>query len=136
MIVLGTEDLVDDIAIVRQKDQAFGVLVQTPDRENAFSVPDEIDDVVLDVGLGGAGHTDRLVEGNVNLLFLGAHGRAVDAYLIAINDSRTQCGDLAVAGNAAGLDPLVRLAPRTGAGLADVLVEPQRGAGASCPRTR
>src|ERR1700688_3902094 len=111
MIVLGTEDLVDDIAIVRQKDQALGVLVQTPDRKNAFSVPDEIDDVVLDVGLGGAGHADRLVEGNVNLLLLGAHGCAVDAYLIAINDSSAQCGDLAVASNAAGLDPLVRLAP-------------------------
>src|SRR6266851_4613962 len=129
MIVLGTEDLVDDIAVVCQKDQALGVLVQTPDRKNAFSVPDEIDDVALDVGLGGAGHADRLVESNVDLLFLGAYGCAVDAYLIAIDDAGAQCGDLAVAGNATGLDPLVRLAPRTDAGFADVLVEPQRGAG-------
>src|ERR1700688_3033994 len=128
MIVLGAEDLVDDVAVVRQENQTLRVLVQTPDRKNAFGVPDEVDDVVLDVGLGGAGHSDRLVESEADLFFLGANRLTRDAYLIALDDARTQAGQLAISSNAARINPLIRLAPRTDAGFADVLVEPQRDA--------
>src|SRR6202022_2670400 len=125
MIVFGTEDLIDDVAVVRQEDQTLRVLVQAPDRKDAFWVPDEVDDVVLDVGLRGAGHSHRLIEGQIDLLFLGADRLTIDAYLIAIVDSSAQSGHLTVAGNPARINPFIRLAPRADAGFADVLVEPQ-----------
>jgi hypothetical protein len=80
------------------------------------------------VGLGGAGHSDRLVESNVDLPLLGANRLAVDANLIAFADARPQGGKPTIASNPAGVNPLIRLAPRTDAGFADVLVEPQRDA--------
>jgi hypothetical protein len=123
MIVFGTEDLVDDIAVVREEDQTLRVLVQSPYGKDALRVPDEIDDVVLDVGFRGAGNSDGLIEGNIDLLFFDADRLTVDAYVVAVHDPRAQRGELTVASNAARIDPLVRLTPRTDAGFADVLIE-------------
>ena len=38
MVVFRTQDLVDDVAVVGQQDQAFGVLVEPADRENALAM--------------------------------------------------------------------------------------------------
>ena len=126
MVIFRAQNFVDDVAVVRQENQAFGVLVQPPDRKDTFRVRDQVDDVVLDVRFGGAGDADRLVESNVNLLLLGADQLAVDAHLVARGNPGAQCGALAVAGDAARINPFVRLTPRTDTGLADVLVESHR----------
>src|SRR5579862_6707174 len=99
MVVLGTQDLVDDVTVVRQENEPLGILVQTPDRKDAFGVPDQINDVVLDVGFGRAGDPGRLVQSNVNLLLLGADQIAVDAYLITCGDPGSQARALTVAGD-------------------------------------
>src|ERR1700676_3128445 len=97
-------------------------------------MPDEIDDVVLDMSLGGAGNSDRLIEGNVDLGFFRTDRGTVDAYLVAVDDPGAECRNLTVASDAARFDPLVGLAPRTDAGLADVLIESHLKAG-SPPKT-
>ena len=66
VLVLGAQDFVDDVAVVGEQDQAFGVLVQPADRKDSLAVADELDDVVLDVRLGGAGDPDGLVERDVD----------------------------------------------------------------------
>src|SRR5882672_12772391 len=80
------------------------------------------------MGFGGAGDACRLVERNVNLLLLGADQFAVDAYLVARGNPGAQGSGLAVASDAARIDPFIGLAPRTDTGLADVLVESHLGA--------
>jgi hypothetical protein len=89
-------------------------------------VSDEIDDVIVDMTLGGTGDADGLIERNVDLFLLGSDEFAVDADLVALGDSSAQYGRLTIAGDPARFDPLVRLSPRTDAGLADVLVESHR----------
>jgi hypothetical protein len=126
VIVLHAQDFVDDVAVVGQQDQAFGILVQAPDRKDPLAVADQIDDVAIDVRFAGAGNADRLVQRDVDVLFLGADRLAVDADLVALCHLRAEHGRHAVAGHAPLLDPLVGLAARTGAGLADVLVESHR----------
>src|SRR4029077_9548269 len=126
MVVFGTKNFIDDVAVVRQEDQAFGVLVQSTDWEDTFRVSDQIDDVVLDVSFGGASDSGGLVERNVDLRSLGTDQLAVDAHLVTGADPSTQGGALPVAGDSARFNPLVRLAPRTDTGFADVLVEPHR----------
>src|ERR1700678_4297623 len=125
MIVLGTQYLVDDVAVVGQQDQTLRVLVQPSNRKDALGIPHQIDDVVLDMSFGGAGNSHRLVQSDVDLFFLGADRLAVDAYHIALADLGSQGGGVAVAGHAPRIDPLVRLAPRADAGFADVLIESQ-----------
>src|SRR5277367_821600 len=100
MIVFGAKDFVDDVAVVRQEDETFGVLVQPPDRKDAFGMPDKSDDVVFDMGFGGGGDSHRFVEGDVDLLFLCTDEFAVDAYFVAVGNLSAQCGDLTVAGDA------------------------------------
>ena len=45
VLVLGAQDLVDDVAVVGEQDQAFGILVQAADRKDALRMADEVDDV-------------------------------------------------------------------------------------------
>ena len=65
--VLDTKDLVHDVAVVGQEDQALRVLVEPPDRKNPLAVPDEVDDVVGDIALGRAGDSAWLVEGDIDV---------------------------------------------------------------------
>ena len=59
---------------------------------------------------------------------------AVDADFIALRHLGAERRGLPVAGDAAGLDPFVRLAPRADAGFADVLVEAHAGLFAQADR--
>ena len=53
-----------------------------------------------------------------------ACGRAIHTHFVAIVYLRTEHGPGTVHGDTTGLDPLVGLAARTGAGLGEILVEP------------
>src|SRR5208283_5986726 len=124
VVVFGAQDFVDDVAVVGEQNQSLGILVQTADREDPLAVPDELDDVVLDLEVGGAGDARRLVERHVDMLFFRADELAVQAHLVACRHLRTEDGAYAVAGDASRFDPLVGFAPRTRTGFADVFVEP------------
>src|SRR3546814_10765715 len=57
----------DLIAITGQQDQPFGLLVEAADRKDALLMADEIDDVALDLGVGGAGNASGLVQGDIDM---------------------------------------------------------------------
>ena len=52
--------------------------------ENALLVADVIDDIALNVPLGGAGNAHRLVECNVNARLFRFERLAVHAYVVAL----------------------------------------------------
>src|SRR5450631_2324352 len=135
VVVLSPQDLVDDVAVVGQQDQALGILIEAPYGKYPFLVPDKFDDVAIDVRFAGAGDANRLVQRDVNVLLALADRLAVDAHFVTDTDLGAEHGGLAVAGNAPLLDPLVGLAARTGTRLADELVQSQRiGTAGSRPR--
>src|SRR5690606_24634041 len=127
--VLGAQDLVDDIAVAGQQYQAFRVLVQAADREDALLVANEVHDVPLDRAFGGAGDADRLVQGDVDVAALarlgctGIQRLPVDPDLVALAHHRADPGRLAVDGHPALGDRAIGLAARTEAGSGDVFVE-------------
>lgn len=124
VIVLGTQDLVDDIAVAGEQDQTVRVLVEAADGKDALAVPDEIDDVALDVSLGGAGHACRFVKADVDLLFfLRADHPLVDPHLVAVIDLAAELRAHAVDRDPALGNPGIRLAPRAQTGLADVFIQ-------------
>ena len=125
VIVFRTQDLVDDVAVVGQQDQALGILVQPANGEYPLGMADQVDDIAVDMRLCRAGDSHRFIESDVNLRLLNADDLAVDANLILRADSRAEERTVPIASDASGFDPLVRLAPGTHAGFADVFVESQ-----------
>src|SRR5690606_16536246 len=135
-LVLGAQDLVDDVAVTGQQDQPLGILVEPPDREDPPVMAHEVDDVVLDPGFGGADHADRFVERDVDVLLLalgdgaGPQRLAVDPYLVTLAHLRTDPAPDAVDGHPAFGNQAVGLATGAEAGFADVFVEAHAGPGA------
>src|SRR5690606_4505302 len=117
-----------------QQDQPLGILVEPPDREDPSLVADEVDDVVLNPGFGGADHTDRRVERDVDVLLLtlgdgaGAPRRGVAPHLDRLPHLRTPPAP--VDGHPAFGNQAVGLATGAEAGFADVFVEAHAGPGA------
>lgn len=66
MAVLGTEDLVDDIAVVGQENEAGRVFVEPSDREDSFAVADFRNDIAGHVSFARCRNADRFVVPNVN----------------------------------------------------------------------
>jgi len=131
VVVLCAQDLVDDVAVAGEQDQSLGVLVESPDREDALRVVDEVHDVAGHGLVGGAGDAHRLVQRDVDRLLRGRRGGedarldqlAVHAYLVAFQRLGAGAHDFAVDGDATGDQPFVRFAARAQAGFADVLVD-------------
>lgn len=70
---------------------------------------DEVDDVVADIAFRGAGDAGRLVEADVDFLFLaGADHGVVDTHFVGCSDLCAQFRALAVDGDAAIADPGIR----------------------------
>src|SRR3546814_4927303 len=91
----------DLIAITGQQDQPFGLLVEAADREDALLMADEIDDVALDLGVGGAGNASGLVQGDIDMApATGNPARpqwlSVQQHRVAIGDGAADTGNLAV----------------------------------------
>ena len=127
VLVLRSQDRVDDVAVIGQEDQAFRVLVQPADGEQPLRMADEIDDVVLYGTVGRALDADGLVEREVDPARFSGDRPAVDLDLIAIENLGTERRDGAVYLDTARGNPGIGLAPRADAGLADELVEAQAG---------
>ena len=121
--VAGPQDLVDDVAVTGQKDQAIGGLVEATDREDPLGMADVVNDVAFHVALGGTGDAHRLVEGQIDRFLLGLQRLAVDQHLIARRDLGAHLGDDTIDGHSPFGDMAVRLAPRAEARFADELVE-------------
>ncbi len=59
MIVTRTEDLIHQIAVIGEENQPLGVFIQAANREHAFAVVNEIDNVIALAIFGGADNTDE-----------------------------------------------------------------------------
>ena len=123
MGIAGTQDLVDDIAVTGQEDQAIGGLVEATDREDTLGMTDVIDDVAVDMALGGTGDAHRLVEGQIDRFLLGFQWLAIDQHLIARRDLGAHFGHDTIDGHSSFGDVAIRLASRAEARFADELVE-------------
>ena len=112
VVELGAEDLVHDVAIVREEDEAFGLFVEATDREDALGMPDEFNDVAFDVAFGRAGDADRLVERDVDrgvLLAGAADELALDSDLVAWFDLGAEGRDLPVDSHFSSRDQVIGL---------------------------
>ena len=69
MIVTRTEDLIHQIAVIGEENQSLGVFIQAANREHAFAVVNEIDNVIALAIFGGADNTDGLVQGDKYQIF-------------------------------------------------------------------
>ena len=128
VIVAGAQHLVDQIAIVGQKDQSLGLFVQTANRENTDAVIDKVHDV-LGLFLGGAFNAHRLVQRNQNKVFFfhGIDQLAIYTDLIAWFDRITDLGALAVDVHIALFDKAVGLTTRANTAFTDEFIEPFGG---------
>jgi hypothetical protein len=116
--VLGTQQLIDDVAVVGQQDQPLGELVQPPDREDSRPVRHEVDDVVPHPPICRALDARWLVQRNVNVVHLVADGASVDFDHVRRADRRAKRGKGTIDRDPPGADPGIRLAPRAQAAFA------------------
>lgn len=123
VLIAGAKDLVDDVPVIRQEDEALGGLVQSADRKEALLVTDEGDDVFRLFRVCGTDDADWLVEGDIQGLRFCLERFAIDADDIAGIDPVAGAGGLVVDGHPAGVDQPISFPTRADAGLADVFVE-------------
>lgn len=124
MIVFGTQDFVDDIAIAGQQYQSVRILVQTANGKYALFVANKINNVSLDVTFGGAGNSHGFVQTNVNMFLLARADKFfVYAHFITIINRCAKFSAFAVYGYAAAADQFIGSAAGTQAGFADEFVE-------------
>ena len=125
MVVSGAQNLVDQVTIAGHEDQALGVLVQPPDREDTFAVADKPLDVVFLGAVGGADDAHRLVQGNKDQIFFSARfdHLAIDLDRIPGQHLIPYSGTLAVDVDVALLNIAISLSAGTQAAFADVFVE-------------
>ena len=69
MIVTGTQDLVDQIAVVGEENQPLRVFIQTANREDTAAVVHEINDVVPLTVFRGADNPNRFVQRDKHQVF-------------------------------------------------------------------
>jgi hypothetical protein len=86
--VLGTQDAVHDVAVVGEQDEAFGILVESADREYACLMAHEIDDILRHIPVRGAFDTGRFVECQVDPRRLCQRRSAVDPHVVTRADLR------------------------------------------------
>lgn len=123
MFISGAKDLVDDIAIVGEEDEAPGGFVQAADGEKALLVADEGDDVFWLFWIGRTDDAYRFIEGDIERLGFGFERLTIDPDDITGRDPVAGTGGLVVDGDPAGVDQPVGFPSGADAGLADVLVE-------------
>lgn len=123
VIVSCTQDLVDNVPVIGQEDEALGGFVQSADRKETLLVTDEGDDVFRLFRIGGTDNADRLVERNVEGLGFGFEWFAIDADDIARIDSIARSRGFVIDGHTTSVDQPVCFPARADAGLADEFVQ-------------
>ena len=131
MGIAGPQNLVDDVAVVGQKNQSFRVLIKPSDRKEPFRILQIADDVVGDLFIRGADDARRLIQRDIDRLdFASDHPPIQLDYIARRNTITGSCGT-AINRNATFLDETVGFAAGTDSRLTDVLVETGGGADAN-----
>ena len=125
VLVAGPQNLIHDVAVAGQKNQARRILIEPPDGKHAGGVVHVVHDVAAHARLAGARHAHRLIKGQVHGVFglFGLQLVAVHAYTVARAHLVANLGRLAVEEHRALLDVAVGLAARAHAAFADEFIE-------------
>lgn len=125
MLVTGPQDLVHDIAIVGQEDQAFRVFIEPPNGKYAFGIVDITDDVPPDIFVCSGGDAHRFIERkDDHFLLIGRfQDAAIHYHLIPFPITVAGNRNFIVQQYPAGLDQAVRFPSGAIAGFADVFVQ-------------
>ena len=111
MTIFSTENLIDDVSVVRQQDEPGRIFIQSADWEDPFWMADEADDVAGDMWLAGRGDSDRFMELDVESTLLPGDHDAVPGNDIVWPDLVAENRSPAIKGHAAFFDKAVGLAP-------------------------
>jgi len=82
MAMFGTQQGIDDVTVIGEQDEPFGVAIEPPYRKHAFGMADKVDDVAGNAPIGGAFDADRFMQGQVNLAACRLSRQAVHGYLV------------------------------------------------------
>jgi hypothetical protein len=126
MTKLGPQNLVHDVAIVGQENQARGILIEPPDRENPFRVADLRNDIARDVGFARRRHADRLVILDVNRRLPPGNDLPIAGNHVARPDLIAELRDDCVDRDTSGLNKTIGLAPRADAVLSKEFIDSDR----------
>ena len=113
MSVLDPQDLIDDIAVVREQDEARRILVETPDRENSIGMADFSNDVSSNMQLSGGRHPNRLVILEIHRTMAALEHNPVARYEILRGDLIAELGHQAIDGYPPGSDQAIGLPTRS-----------------------
>ena len=127
--MFGTQQSIDDVTIIGEQDEPFGVSIEPPHRKHTFGMADEVDDVASDTSVSSALDANRFVQRQVNLATRGLRRQAIHGHGIIRQNAGAQRRHGAIHTNATRGNPRVRFPPRAHTGFSEPLVE--AGAGGS-----
>lgn len=122
VIVSSAENLVHDVAIIGEENEALGGFVQSTNREEAFLVPDKGDDILGLFKISGADDTHGFVEGDIQRLRFSLEGFTIDEDDIARIDTISCSGGFSVERHPAAIDQSVGFPAGADTGLADEFI--------------
>ena len=112
MPVLGSENLVYNVSVVREQDEAGRVLVESTDGKYSLRVADFRDNVSSHMRLTGRRHAYRLVILDIERGRSPGNHLSVSRDHVVGTDLITQGGHPLIDGHATGFDQAIRLSPR------------------------
>lgn len=68
MFVFSAKDLVYDVSVICEKDQAFRVLIKAADVKNPQRVIDKVNDIPFYMSFGGTGDANWLIQGDIDIV--------------------------------------------------------------------
>ena len=123
MPVLGSQDLVHDVPVVREKNEAGGVLVESADRKDPLRMADLRDDVTGHMRLTGRRHAHWFVILDVERGSPPGNHLAVSRDDVLRTDLISQRRYPLIDGHATGFDQTISLSPRTDAVVCKKLID-------------
>ena len=123
MSMLGSQNLVHDVPVVREEDEAGGILVEPTDRKDPFRMANLRNDVTRHMRLAGRRHTCRLVILDIERSRSPRNYLAISRNDIMRADLISQAGHPLIDGHTAGLDQAIGLSSRTDTVLCEEFID-------------
>ncbi len=126
--VAGSQDFIDDAAVIGEKNQAFGITIESAHRKDALVVSDKINDIVAAFGIGGTGDANGFVESDIDMIFIRKNRFTFDTNNLTGSDTHAERGDLVIHSDQSGLNEAIGLAAAAGSAVGNILIESDGGA--------
>ena len=124
--MLGSENIVHDVPVVREKDEAGRVLVEPANRKDPFRMADLRNDVTGHMRLAGRRHAHRLVILDIELGHPPGNHLSISRDNVISTDLISQAGNPLIDGHATGFDQAIGLSSRTDAMLCEEFIDAKR----------